>query len=135
MALHWLDEETIADQRSILCNLGYLPSIRFNPVLDIALKQQGLTRSNIYVTQTFHLIPTKRSERISEAAVRQSFDQVTRHELIGRSVVALGDIAARECTRWSIPHRRAYHPSRRGFSNEKNAAEIAGALKTLGFHL
>jgi hypothetical protein len=43
VALHWLDEETIADQRSILCNLGYLPSIRFNPVLDIALKQQGLT--------------------------------------------------------------------------------------------
>ncbi len=66
VALHWLDEETIADQRSILCKLGYLPSIRFNAVLDIALKQQGLTRSDIYVTQTFHLI-------YSEKAIRANF--------------------------------------------------------------
>ena len=133
VALHWLDESSILRERKTLQNLGYLPNIRFNKVIDAALARQGLSRSDIYVTQTFHLIPRKRSERISKAAIRRSFDEVTRFELQGRRVIALGDIAAGECVRHSIEHVAACHPSRRGSTNEKNAAEIAEAIARLGF--
>jgi hypothetical protein len=102
-------------------------------VIDAALERQGMSRSEIYVTQTFHLVPRKRSERISQAAIRRSFDEVTRFELQGRRVIALGDIAAGECVRHSIEHVAACHPSRRGYTNEKNAAEIAEAIARLGF--
>jgi hypothetical protein len=133
VALHWLDESTILQERATLQNLGYLPNIRFNTVIDAALAHQGLSRSDIYVTQTFHLIPRKRSERISQAAIRRSFDEVTRFELQGRKVIALGDIAAGECARHNIEHIAVCHPSRRGYTNEKNAIEISGAIAALGF--
>src|SRR6266550_9549091 len=77
-------------ERAMLQNLGYLPNIRFNTVIDAALARQGLSRPDVYVTQTFHLIPRTRSERISQAAIRRSFDEVTRFELQGRKVIALG---------------------------------------------
>ncbi len=75
----------------------------------------------------------KRSERISQAAIRRSFDEVTRFELQGRKVIALGDIAAGECAQHSIEHIAVCHPSRRGYTNEKNAIEIAEAIAALGF--
>jgi hypothetical protein len=131
--LHWLDESSILRERTTLQNLGYLPNIRFNKVIDAALARQGLSRSDIYVTQTFHLIPRKRSERISKAAIRRSFDEVTRFELQERKVIALGDIAAGECARHNIEHIAVCHPSRRGHTNEKNAIEIAEAIAALGF--
>jgi hypothetical protein len=53
VALHWLEEETIRVQRPVLEKFGYLPDIRFNTVIDMALKRQGLKRWDIYVTQTF----------------------------------------------------------------------------------
>jgi hypothetical protein len=81
VALHWLDESSILRERVTLRNLGYLPTIRFNTVIDAALALHGLSRPDIYVTQTFHLIPRTRSERISKAAIRRSFDEVTRFEL------------------------------------------------------
>ena len=133
VALHWLDESSILQERATLQKLGYLPSIRFNAVIDAALARQGLTRPDIYVTQTFHLIPQERSERISQAAIRRSFDEVTRFELQGRKVVALGDVAAGECARHNIEHIAVCHPSRRGYTNEKNAIEIADAIAALGF--
>ena len=120
-------------QRPVLEKFGYLPDIRFNTVIDMALKRQGLKRSDIYVTQTFHLIPQGRSERIPLSAIRRSFDEVTQYELRGRKVIALGDVAARECTRHRIQHSAVCHPSRRGRTNEQNAAEIAAALGSLGF--
>ena len=101
--------------------------------IDAALALRGLNRKNIYVTQTFHLIPATRSERISPAAVRRSFDEVTFFELQGSQVVALGDVAADECKRRDLPHVAVCHPSRRGYSNEQNAAEIADAIRALGF--
>jgi hypothetical protein len=110
-----------------------IPNVRFNTVIDPALARQGLSRSDIYVTQTFHLIPRKRSERISQAAIRRSFDDVTRFELQGRKVVALGDVAAGECVRHNIEHIAVCHPSRRGYTNEKNAIAIADAMAALGF--
>ena len=133
VALHWLDESSILRERTTLQNHGYLPNIRFNTVIDAALARQGLSRLDIYVTQTFHLVPQTRSERISQAAIRRSFDEVTSFELQGRKVIALGDIAAGECARHNIDHIAVCHPSRRGHSNEKNAIEIAEAIARLGF--
>jgi hypothetical protein len=133
VALHWLDEPSILRDRATLQTHGYLPGIRFNTVIDAALALRNLSRSDIYVTQTFHLIPATRSERISPAAVRRSFDEVTRFELEVRRVIALGEIAAGECKRRNVPHIAVCHPSRRGSSNEQNAAEIAGAIGALGF--
>ncbi len=128
VALHWLDEAAIRDNDACLREIGYLPNIRFNVVLDKALRHAGLSRSDIYVTQTFHLVPSTRSQSIAPAAVRQSFDDVTRHELRDRKVVALGAISACECTRCDIPHLRSCHPSRRGYTDEQNATAIATAL-------
>jgi hypothetical protein len=91
----------------------------------------SVSRPDIYVTQTFHLIPRTRSEQISQAAIRRSFDEVTRFELQGRKVIALGNVAAGECARHNIQHIAVCHPSRRGYSNEKNA--IAEAIAALGF--
>jgi hypothetical protein len=133
VALHWLDEPSILRERTILQNLGYLPNIRFNTVIDAALARQGLSRSDIYVTQTLHLIPRTRSERISQAAIRRSFDEVTRFELQGRKVIALGEIAAGECARHNIEHIAVCHPSRRGYTNERNATDLAEAIAALGF--
>ena len=64
VALHWLDAPSIEQNRPILNELGYLPGIRFNNVLDLALKARRLTRKDIYVTQVFQLIPRTRSQRI-----------------------------------------------------------------------
>jgi hypothetical protein len=133
VALHWLDEPSILAERAILESLGYLPRIRFNSVIDLALSSRGLSRTDIYVTQTFHLIPRTRSERISQAAIRRSFNEVTRFELENRAVIALGAIAASECERCKIDHIAVCHPSRRGHANEKNAAEIADAFAQLGY--
>src|SRR5258707_9533312 len=133
VVLHWLDESSILRERPTLQDLGYLPNIRFNTVIDAALAHQGLSRLDIYVTQTFHLVPQTRSERISQAAIRRSFDEVTSFELQGRKVIALGDIAAGECARHNIDHIAVCHPSRRGHRYEKNAIEIAEAVARLGF--
>jgi hypothetical protein len=133
VALHWLDEPSILRERAALQKLGYLPKIRFNTVIDAALVRLGLSRSDIYVTQTFHLVSRTRSERIFQAAIRRSFDEVTRFELQGRKVIALGDVAAGECARHDIEHMAVCHPSRRGYTNEKNATEIADAIARLGF--
>ena len=95
VALHWLDEPAILRERPTLQDLGYLPNIRFNTVIDAALAHQGMSRSDIYVTQTFHLVPRTRSERITQAAIRRSFDEVTRFELQGRE----GNRTGRYCCR------------------------------------
>jgi hypothetical protein len=131
IALHWLDESSILREQATLQHLGYLPTIRFNNVINTARARQGLSRPDIYVTQTFHLIPRTRSERISQAAITRSFDEVTRFELQGRKVIALGEIAAGECARHHIEHMAVCLPSRRGYSNEKNATEIADAIAAL----
>ena len=132
VALHWLDESSILAERTQLQQFGYLPGIRFNVVIDAALERIRLGRSDIYVTQAFHLIPQSRSEQIEAKAIRRSFDEVTRFELQGRRVIALGAAAGRECARHEIKHIAVCHPSRRGYTNEKNAAEIAEAITALG---
>ena len=74
---------------------GYLPGITFNKVLDCALKKADLIRANIYVTQAFHLIPGRRSQRIPRRHIYESFEKITRHELVDRKAIALGTDAAR----------------------------------------
>jgi uroporphyrinogen-III synthase len=69
----------------------------------------------------------------TQAAIRRSFDEVTRFELEGRKVIALGDAAAAECARHNITHIAVCHPSRRGYTNERNAVEIADAITALCF--
>src|SRR5205807_531932 len=61
VALHWLDRPSIEAHRAELRRCGYLPGIRFNRVLDLALGARRLTRAGIYVTQAFHLVPDTRS--------------------------------------------------------------------------
>jgi hypothetical protein len=133
VALHWLDAHSIESNRAILSEMGFLPGIRFNNVLDQALHACGLTRDKIYVTQAFQSIPRTRSEHIPARLIDRSFDAVTRHELIGRRVVALGADAASACKRHGVRCTVTCHPSRRGTSNDGNAGEIAAALAELGF--
>jgi hypothetical protein len=46
VALRWLDESSILRERPTLQDLGYLPNIRFNTVIDAALARQGLNRKS-----------------------------------------------------------------------------------------
>ena len=135
VALHWLDAPSIRLNEATLHEHGYLPGIRFNDVLELALAARSLSRTSIYVTQAFHLIPRKRSEHIPARLIGESFDAVTRHELVGRQVLALGQEASDACRRHGIPHVPVCHPSRRGKArtNAQNAQEIASGLAALGF--
>lgn len=133
VALHWLDAPSIDQHRSVLQRLGYLPQIRFNRVMDLALQARSLQRKDVYVTQAFHLVPQTRSERISRADLDASFDAVTRHELAGRKVLTLGSDAAATCKRFGIAHTAVCHPSQRGLSHADTARIIAAGLASLGF--
>lgn len=126
VAYHWLDVPSFLKHESILRDLGYLPGIPFNKVLDMALELAGLTRADIYVTQAFHLLPATRSQRIPTAHLRASFDAITRYELSGRKIVALGTDASRACR--ELDHVKVSHPSARGLTYTAKAEELAAAL-------
>jgi hypothetical protein len=128
IALHWLEEDAIRKNSQVLKKLGYLPAIPFNKVLDHALTMAGLSRQQIYLTQAFHLVPRKRSEDVPKSLIDLSFDEVTKHELGQRRVIALGGDAAGACKRHGIDHVATCHPSRRGWSFEQRARDIASAL-------
>jgi hypothetical protein len=131
VAYHWLDAPSVEKHRLVLRELGYLPGIPFNKVMDLALAYAGLARSDIYVTQAFHLLPcTDRSERIPQRHVDASFEAITRHELETRYVIALGDAAASACRRHGIEAVEVCHPSSRTHGTYAEKAEIIGrALK------
>ena len=134
VALHWIGSDSIAKaNHATLHEYGYLPKIRFNKVLSCALEQRRLTRADVYVTQAFHLIPCGMSEQVPAKHIRRSFEEVTRHELVGRAVIALGRAAADACSDAGATFVECCHPSRRGRDNEANAAEIAAALARAGF--
>lgn len=134
IAYHWTDEERIIKYRSIYERLGYLPSSRFNTVLSLALAHCNLRREDIYMTQTFHLVPRSRSEKISISAIDQSFDEVTRHEVAGRKILALGDEAFAACQRHRVANAiHVCHPSKRGLTDLAKARLIADGLGELGF--
>lgn len=129
VAYHWLDASAITEEnRATLQALGYLPTIPFNRVLDRALALCGLRRPDVYLTQAFHLLPQKRSERVPADKVAASFGAITMHEVQGRRVVALGRDAAAACRRHGVKHIPADHPSARGRSYEERAAALAAAI-------
>jgi len=126
---NFLDAPTALRETARLRTQGYLQEMPFNRVLDLALKLAGLTRSDIYVTHAFHLLANHRSERIPSAAVDASFDAIARHELIGRSVIALGDTASRQCRRHGISHEAVPHLSARGQGYAERAEKLASVLR------
>ena len=128
VAKDWLDWPSVAEHRDVLKQKGYLPHMRFNQVVDLALEKAGLKRNDIYVTQAFHLLPQGRSEPIPRRHIDESFDRITRHEVDGRTVIALGEPAAGACRRAGVECIECIHPSARGKTVESKAEELAEAL-------
>lgn len=133
VALHWLDAASARRYRDDLTK-GYLPGMRFNNVIDRALELAGLTRSNVYVTQAFHLLPRTRSESIPRRHIDASFTRITRYEVEDRRVIALGTDAAGACARSGVPHIKCPHPSARGagMTDAYKADTLAAALRGRG---
>lgn len=127
IAKDWLDFPSVYANRTVLSELGYLPGIRFNTVIDMSLARVGLQRRQIYLTQTFHLLPAVRSSYIPVRDCRASFDAVTRLELMGRKPIALGQDAEKALSHFGIPYESADHPSARKAYKEK-AESIANAI-------
>ncbi len=130
VAHYWLDAPSVEPNRRVLEKLGYLPDIPFNQVLDRALDQVGLKRRDIYITQTFHLLPDELSPPFPSKHIDKSFDRITRHEVDGRTVIALGTVAADACRRAGIKAIDCISPSRPGKSHEYKARELAHALRS-----
>lgn len=130
LAYHWLDEGTAREKADFLREWGYLPGIVFNKVVDKALADCGLSRGDVYMTQVFHLLPDKRSAGVPPGDVDASFAAITRFELEGRRVIALGTAAAQACERARVPPPCAVtHPSARGLSIAAKATRLADALR------
>ena len=104
---------------------GYLLNLGFNKVLDCALCIAGLSRKDIYLTQVVHLLPCgKASENHRSKLAACSFNKVTKHEIKGRVVVALGDLAVIHCC--DSGARRVFktiHPSARTEGKRKEKAQ------------
>ncbi|MDW3183031.1 hypothetical protein [Roseobacter sp.] len=130
ISYNWLDAPTVRAHRDTLRRLGMLPQMLFNRVLDLALGLAGLARGAVYLTHAFHLLPASRSATVPASDVEASFDAITRHEVAGRPVVALGQAASHACTRFGIAHHAVPHPSARGLSMLAKARAIAKALGT-----
>jgi hypothetical protein len=128
IAYNWFDVPSVNANREVLSRLGYMPNILFNRVIDHALQIVGMSRFDVYVTQAFHLLPTKRSGKISASDVDISFDAVTRHELTDRRVISLGSDADRACCRHGIKHVAVAHPSARGRTIRDKAECLAQAI-------
>ena len=131
VAYNWLDAPSVEMYRATLQQHGFLPGIIFNNVLDRALAICHIGRRDLYITQAFHLLPAKRSGSISARDIDKSFDAVTRHELAGRRVIALGRDAAEACQRHRVSHVAVRHPSARGpgLTLAAKAGELARAIK------
>jgi hypothetical protein len=132
IAYNWLDAPSVCQYRATLEVHGYLPDIPFNKVLDQALNQCKIERSDLYITQAFHLLPARRSQTIAAQDIDFSFDAVTRHELLGRTVIALGAAAAGACRRHGIQYCPVRHPSARGLPYRERADELAKAIIDTG---
>lgn len=131
VGLHWIDAFSVEPNRADLEEYGYLPGMAFNRILDRALSLVGMVRADLYITQAFHLLPLRqRSESPPMRHVHESFDAITRHELIGRRVIALGSTAATACLRHGIGLTHVFHPGARGpgLTHEAKAQHLAQVL-------
>nr|WP_255599291.1 hypothetical protein [Hasllibacter sp. MH4015] len=129
MSKDWLDAPTARAAPAPLRDIGYLPSMPFNKVLDAALNMAGLRRGDIYIAPVFCLLPPVRSHALPLGDALASFDAVTRHEILGRRPIALGRDAAAVLSRRGVDHIAIPHPSARGRAFADRAALIADALR------
>ena len=112
VAKHWLDAESVHRDRHILEELGYLPTIAFNRALDRILEDVDLTRADIYITQACHFLPTQdRRKWVPRELMDLSINSVTRHEVKGRKIIALGDAAQAGLSRAGLEFLPCPHPS------------------------
>ncbi|MEI9419322.1 hypothetical protein [Mesorhizobium sp. Cs1321R2N1] len=125
----WQELDLLSPARmTIVRKLGYLPDIPTNRWLDRALEIVGTTRQEIYITQVcVFLPPTTMGSSIVSEVYRTSIDRVLRHELGGRTPVALGGAAQKACRLSGIDYVGAQHPSYQG--GERRAREIATAIE------
>ena len=125
---YWWDEENLPNDISQLREIGYLPNIPFNKVINEALKTANLGRDQVYITQAFHLIPLRPPNKIPTAHIDKSFREVTSYEVRGRNVIALGSVAADACNRHGVQAQRICSPSSR-YSVEYKVKTLADALQ------
>ena len=80
------------EREAILADGGYSAHRGFNVVLDMALGKADLGRSDVYVTQLFHLLTCRGTSfsKVPAALIDESWERVTRYEVQDRVVVALG---------------------------------------------
>ena len=126
---HWLDADSVQPNRDVLDELGYLPTIPFNRVIDEALARCALGRSSVYITQAFHLLPEgrKRSRRVPHREMVRCVEEVTRHELEGRAVIALGCEVQTALHDAECRFIKCCHPSAR-LSKEYKVSDLCSAL-------
>lgn len=144
IAQDYLDTERARQNRPAILapdGDGYCPGTRFKTVLTGALEIAELCLHQVYVTQALHLLPCKwflardgtcrqwKGGRHPMSLVLKSFNEVTRHELCDRPVIAMGKVAQAACDKAGVkPDKRTSHPSRRGSSNEWKL-EIGNAIR------
>ncbi len=85
----------------ILMAGGYLPGIPFNRKLNRVLDCADIGRTDIYITQVLHFLPRDNAPKNTPPSLLcRSFCDVTRHEIFGRNVIALGAVAKDMCRMW-----------------------------------
>ena len=129
LSYNYLDAPSAIAHRDKLLKHGFIATMPFNRVLDMALLRLKRSRRDLYLTHTFHLLPQTRSQTIPTTAIDASFEAVARHEIGSRHVVALGKAAARVCRRHGLPHTPVTHLSARGVGFEKKAEWLAEAIR------
>ncbi len=112
VAKHWLDAESVDLNREVLECLGYLPGNRFNQSLNRALANVGKARGDVYITQACHFLPKDdKRKRVPAELMKLSVKEVTRYEVEGRRVIALGGEAQLALERFGIDFLPCAHPS------------------------
>ena len=142
VAQDYLDTERARRNKpSILRDGGYCPGTNFKAVLFGALDLAELQPEDVYVTQALHLLPytciktyagtwKKQKVRHNIELVNYSFKRVTMHELVDRTVIAMGKVAAKACrdSGFTVAGHTS-HPSRRRVPREVLIREIGTEIR------
>ena len=128
VAYYWWTAEKVIQHREKLQEFGYFPGLKFNRVIDLALEHLGRSRQGIYITQAFHLLP-KNGAAILRWLLYNSFNQITKYEIQGRPVVALGGSVQAACRQAQVEHIRCAHPDARGRTVVSLADELVNSYK------
>ena len=126
---HWFDADSVEPNRDVLDELGYLPTMPFNRVIDESLGRCALRRSSVYITQAFHLLPEGRgrSRHVPHREMVRCVEEVTRHELEDRAVIALGSEVQAALHDAGCKFIKCCHPSAR-LSREYKVSDLCEAL-------